>query len=166
MRYWLDTEFQDDGRGLHVLSVGLVAEDGREFYAVCSDFPYATASAWHHANTLPPLPPPGDPAWADTPTIADGLRHFIGETTPEFWAMCSPWDWLAVVRMFGRVEDLPDGWPMIAFDLWQLEHHAGCRCRPEHPGPVHHALVDARWHGLVYDHLVAEHDLTEPPPRP
>ncbi|HEV3363057.1 MAG TPA: hypothetical protein VG795_02755, partial [Acidimicrobiia bacterium] len=117
VRYWVDTEFQDDGERLHVLSVGVVGEDGREFYAVCADFPFPTANQWHHDNTLPLLPARDDPAWADRATIAERLRDFIGDTQPEFWAMCSPWDWLAVVRLFGRVEDLPDGWPMIAFDL-------------------------------------------------
>lgn len=164
VRYWIDTEFQDDGVRLHVLSVGAVAEDGREFYAVCSDFPFAAANEWHHQHTLPLLPPRGHPACADTATVARRLRDFIGYDLPEFWAMCSPWDWLGVVRLFGRIEDAPDGWPMIAFDLWQVEHHAGCRCRPPNPGPAHDALVDARWHRLVYDHLVAEHHLSEPPP--
>lgn len=163
MRYWVDAEFQDDGTELHVMSIALVAEDGREFYAVCSDFPFEQASEWHHEHTLPLLPPPEDPAWGDRAIVAKRLKEFVGDTKPEFWAMCSPWDWLALVRMFGRVEDVPMGWPMIAFDLWQLQHHAGCLCRPENPGPAHDALVDARWHRLVYEHLVTDHQLREPP---
>ena len=157
MRYWVDSEFQDDGAVLHVLSIGMVAEDGGEFYAVCRDFPFDQASDWHHQHTLPLLPSREDEAWADRRTIASRLREFVGEATPEFWAMCSPWDWLAVVRMFGRVEELPPQWPMIAFDLWQLEHEVGCECRPPHSGRAHHALADARWHRLVYEHLREEH---------
>lgn len=34
MRYWYDTEFLEDGRTIDLISIGIVAEDGREYYAV------------------------------------------------------------------------------------------------------------------------------------
>jgi hypothetical protein len=33
MRYWLDTEFIEDGHTIDLISIGIVAEDGRELYA-------------------------------------------------------------------------------------------------------------------------------------
>jgi hypothetical protein len=30
MRYWLDTEFIEDGKTIDLISIGIVAEDGRE----------------------------------------------------------------------------------------------------------------------------------------
>ena len=32
MRYFLDTEFIEDGKTIDLLSIGIVAEDGRELY--------------------------------------------------------------------------------------------------------------------------------------
>lgn len=39
MRYWFDTEFLEDGKTIELISIGIVAEDGREYYAVNSDMP-------------------------------------------------------------------------------------------------------------------------------
>ncbi len=36
MKYWLDTEFIERPYSIDLISVGLVAEDGREFYAESS----------------------------------------------------------------------------------------------------------------------------------
>lgn len=33
MRFWFDTEFFKDGRVIDLISIGVVAEDGREYYA-------------------------------------------------------------------------------------------------------------------------------------
>ena len=45
MRYFYDTEFIEDGETIELVSFGVVAEDGREFYAVSSDFDPASANA-------------------------------------------------------------------------------------------------------------------------
>lgn len=34
MRYFFDTEFYEDGKTIDLVSIGIVAEDGRELYAV------------------------------------------------------------------------------------------------------------------------------------
>lgn len=33
MKYFLDTEFHEDGKTIDLISIGIVAEDGREYYA-------------------------------------------------------------------------------------------------------------------------------------
>lgn len=38
MKYWLDTEYDDSASQVVLISVGVVAEDGREFYAVSTEF--------------------------------------------------------------------------------------------------------------------------------
>lgn len=37
MKYYYDTEFLEDGRTINLISIGIVAEDGREYYAVNSE---------------------------------------------------------------------------------------------------------------------------------
>ena len=37
-RYFYDCEFIEDGRTIELISIGVVAEDGREFYAVSTEF--------------------------------------------------------------------------------------------------------------------------------
>jgi hypothetical protein len=56
-----DTEFIEDGRTIDLISIGLVAEDGREYYAVASDAPWGQIRRhdWLVRNVLPSLPVTG-----------------------------------------------------------------------------------------------------------
>lgn len=46
VRYFYDTEFIEDGQTIELVSIGIVAEDGREYYAVSTDFDPARANPW------------------------------------------------------------------------------------------------------------------------
>ena len=48
MRYFYDTEFIDNGRIIDLISIGVVADDGREFYAVSTEFDPESAGRWAH----------------------------------------------------------------------------------------------------------------------
>lgn len=58
MRYFYDCEFIEDGRTVDLISIGIVAEDGREYYAVNSDMPFDRIRAhdWLMRNVVPSLP--------------------------------------------------------------------------------------------------------------
>ena len=61
MKIYYDTEFLEDGRTIDLISIGLAAEDGREYYAVNSDAPWERIkdSDWLVRNVLPSLPVTG-----------------------------------------------------------------------------------------------------------
>ena len=63
MRYFYDCEFIEDGHTIDLVSIGMVAEDGREFYAVSTEFNPDKAGPWVRANVLPKLPSPASKAW-------------------------------------------------------------------------------------------------------
>lgn len=62
MRYFYDLEFLEDGRTVDLISIGIVAEDGREFYAVAEEAGKGTlhrritAHRWLMENVVPQLP--------------------------------------------------------------------------------------------------------------
>ncbi|MFF4777518.1 3'-5' exoribonuclease domain-containing protein [Microtetraspora fusca] len=58
MRIYHDWEFIEDGRTVDPISVGMVAEDGREYYAVFSDAPWERVHKheWLMTNVWPHLP--------------------------------------------------------------------------------------------------------------
>ncbi|PSF28544.1 hypothetical protein C7H19_24675 [Aphanothece hegewaldii CCALA 016] len=56
MRYWLDTEFIEDGQTIDLISVGIVAENGREYYAINLDCNFGRANDWVIKNVFPHLP--------------------------------------------------------------------------------------------------------------
>jgi hypothetical protein len=46
MKYWLDTEFIARPFTIDLISIGLVAENGREFYAESNETDWSKASPW------------------------------------------------------------------------------------------------------------------------
>ena len=55
MRYWLDTEFIAAPYSIDLISIGLVAEDGCEFYAESNEVDWSKANLWTLANVRPQL---------------------------------------------------------------------------------------------------------------
>jgi hypothetical protein len=58
VRIFYDTEFIDDGKTIDLISIGLVADDGREYYAVNSQFSMdkLARNQWLVDNVFPGLP--------------------------------------------------------------------------------------------------------------
>jgi hypothetical protein len=52
VRYFVDTEFVDDGKTIDLISVGIVAEDGREYYAQSLEVDARHIDNWLFENVL------------------------------------------------------------------------------------------------------------------
>ena len=63
MRYFYDCEFIEDGQTIDLVSIGVVDETDRAFYAVSTEFDPTRAIDWVRRHVLPKLPPMADPAW-------------------------------------------------------------------------------------------------------
>jgi hypothetical protein len=55
VRYFLDTEFIDTGKQIDLVSIAIVAEDGRQIYMQSSEFTQQLASDWVKAHVFPHL---------------------------------------------------------------------------------------------------------------
>lgn len=156
MRYWFDTEFIEDGKTIDLLSIGIVAEDGREFYAESNECDLSRASPWVRENVIPHLTGKAfTRAW-----IRAGVQQFVSEypitegpTKPEFWAYYADYDWVALCQLFGTMMDLPKGWPMYCRDVKQLCDDLGNPTLPKQSTTEHHALADARWTREAWESL-------------
>lgn len=155
LRYFVDTEHTDNGERFELISIAVVCEDGREYYAAVRDYDNSAVTPWIEEHVLPQLPPADDPRWKPRGQIRDELAAFVIGPDIEFWAMCAWSDWSLVVRLFGRFEDTPTSWPMACWDLWQLESELGLTRDDRLPEPegVHDALIDARYHKRIYECL-------------
>jgi hypothetical protein len=143
MRFWYDTEFLEDGRTIDLVSIGVVAEDGREYYAVSTEFDPARAVPWVREHVLPQLPPQADPEWRPRERIKADLLDFLGPD-PELWAWIGPYDHLVLVQLWGDMTALPRHLPRYTREVKQLWEHLGRPPLPPQPGGNHHALDDAR----------------------
>lgn len=149
MKFFLDTEFIEDGKTIDLISIGIVSEDGRTFYEVSSEFDEGRANDWVKANVLPAIQ--GYPR-VSRAEIRNRVLQWVGFNPPEFWGYYADYDWVVFCWLFGRMIDLPKGWPMYCRDIKQLCDSLGNPKLPNQTGE-HHALEDAKWNKKAYEFL-------------
>lgn len=167
MRYFMDFEFLEDGRTIEMISVGIVAEDGRELYAVNGEMPWEriVKHDWLMENVVPSLPL--NPAWEvpmiqwDHPdvksraVIAQEVREFLlHDGAPELWAWCGAFDHVCLAQLYGRMIDLPELFPHHTGELRQRWDDLGCPELPEQEAGLHNALADARHNKVAWDAMM------------
>lgn len=154
-KFFLDTEFIEDGKTIDLISIGIVSADGYEFYEESSEFNRDNASQWVVDNVFPHLTWRGN----TRKVIADKLLSYVNTYNVgniEFWAYFADYDWVALCQLFGPMIALPSGFPMYCRDIKQLADTCGKRyTKPPKPNVQHHALVDAWWDRDFYNHLVS-----------
>jgi hypothetical protein len=157
--YCYDTEFLEDGRTIELISIGIVCEDGREYYAINSDMDtervkndqWLLENVWLHL----PLDRAGQLDVTDTrvkpkSVIANDVRELVlsseNSSGPELWAYFAAYDHVALAQLWGKMIDLPQGIPRYSHDLKQEMDRVGVASSavPKPPN-AHDALADARW---------------------
>lgn len=144
MRYFIDTEFIEDGKTIDLISIGIVSEDLRRLYLESSEVNWRKASKWVRDNVKPYL----SGVTVDRRTIAEEIIKFCDPNKygpPEFWGYYADYDWVVLCQLFGKMIDLPKGWPMYCRDLKQLADDMGNPKLPKQSTIEHHALHDAAW---------------------
>ncbi|WP_019808620.1 polyadenylate-specific 3'-exoribonuclease AS [Saccharomonospora halophila] len=146
MRFFYDTEFIEDGVTIDLVSIGVVDETGREFYAVSTEFDPAKAGPWVREHVLTKLPPPGDRAWRGRERIRADLLDFFGEPAEgiELWAWLAAYDHVVLAQLWGPMPAMPRTLPRFTRDLRQRWEDLGRPRLPGAPDDAHDALADAR----------------------
>lgn len=151
-------------RTIELISIGIVCEDGREYYAVNRDAPWKAIRkhTWLRENVVPSLPQVrgdrrhhiparklaiqfGSPRVKPHSQIADEVRDFLlaGDSAPELWADYGAYDHVVHCWLYGSMVDLPDGLPMFTRDI-QQEADSNKIHIPDQESGAHNALHDAR----------------------
>lgn len=249
-KYFLDTEFHEGfhkplfGRKRHFIdfiSIGIVAEDNREYYAISKDFDIKAAwnafdlkpdineggmkkVYWLRGNVLKPIfaellysghktagieLPKVDPKQftysnfkkfilafgKSNKQIAEEIKDFVdgcecfkyqdkeckgaseyakskSNYYPEFYGYYADYDWAVFCSLFGKMIDLPTGFPMYCKDLKQildgkanddklqlvdknLDWLKYIKNSPNYPKQTneHNALADAKWNKELHQFL-------------
>lgn len=183
MKYFFDTEFIEWAGGIDLVSIGIVSEDGDTFYAESTNFDERNADQWVKDNVLAKLEwwgnenankgfcnsfsqqQPGNTwkteVFGTEALIASELLAWIGNpsTKPEFYAYYGAYDWVLFARLFGRLINLPKGFPMYVMDLKQMMDHERLdsdwkRTVCPDPEGEHNALADAHWNKKLYQSII------------
>jgi hypothetical protein len=159
MKYFFDTEFQASRWSLELISIGIVSEDAREWYA-WDAAALTITDPWLVANVIPKLGHNGSSATfseiKNPDAMAKEIIEFIGDDpNPQFWAYYGAFDWVAFCGIFGGMMALPAGWPWTFRDLRVELDRAGLSHVKDDGRPdEHNALADARWVAEAHAHLL------------
>lgn len=167
MNYYIDTEFWENGphAPIRLISIGIVADDGRELYMENADFDWKKVPRdhWLMENVFPNMEHgDGSRCVYSLGEIAQRITDFVtaSASKPVFYGYFSSYDWVVFCQIFGRMVDLPKGFPMYPMDLKQMMKERGLDSewkRKRCPDPVndHHALVDARWNCALHREILS-----------
>ncbi|WP_284984277.1 3'-5' exoribonuclease [Arthrobacter sp. efr-133-TYG-118] len=156
MKYFYDTEFLDDGHTIEFISIGIVANDGREYYAVNADADWDRIAKheWLMVNVVPQLP--DEMEYKPKAQIrAEVTQFLLAAGQPELWAWFAAYDHVVLSQLFGRMLDLPDGIPMYTHDLRAYLDYTNIKAIPSQVEGHHDALQDARHVKVVHDYVKA-----------
>jgi hypothetical protein len=150
VRFFYDCEFIEDGVTIDLVSIGIVDEEGREYYAVSTEFSPERAGQWVRQHVLSKLPAPSDQAWRSRTRIRQDVLDFLRRDGQEIelWAWFAAYDHVVLAQLWGAMPDLPRPIPRFTHDLRQRWEDVGRPKLPQPPPDAHDALADAR-HNLV-----------------
>ena len=127
MKCFLDCEFTGLHKDTTLISIGIISEDGRKFYAELTDYDKSQINEWIQDNVLDKLRySEGDSDYTTPEWFYCGDREFISEKlgdwlsqfdSVEVWSDCLAYDWVMFCDLFGSAHEIPSNVYYIPFDL-------------------------------------------------
>ena len=182
MKIFFDTEFTGLHQNTTLISIGLVAENGKTFYAELSDYDRAQVNDWIQENVIAHLAQEtgdygglskeintksielcGHVALIDhkQKDIAEYLERWLKQFDQvEIWSDCLAYDWVLFCQLFGHAFNIPKNVYYIPFDICTLMKIKGVAPnvnREEFAGMTgakHNALHDAMVIKACYEKLM------------
>lgn len=180
MRVFFDTEFTGLHQNTTLISIGLIAEDGEEFYAELTDYDKDQIDGWLQDNVMDNLLIMNNGRYAyllspvkdgietefgfagDRVYVAHQLRDWLSQfDSVEIWSDCLSYDWVLFNQLFGHAFNIPKNVYYIPFDICTLMKIKGVDPdinREEFAGMTgakHNALHDAKVIKACYDKLMS-----------
>ena len=164
MKLFFDTEFTGLHKDTMLISIGIVAEDGRSFYAELTDYDKNQVDEWLQKNVIDNLclhnvfefqcslieyKVEGDKNHISI-CLAEWLAQF---DTVEMWSDCLAYDWVLFNDIFGHAFNIPKNVYYIPFDICTLFKIRGID--PDISREEFAELkTDARKHNALWDAMV------------
>ncbi|MEM9008289.1 MAG: 3'-5' exoribonuclease [Cyanobacteria bacterium P01_F01_bin.86] len=175
MRIFFDTEFTGLHQNTRLISMGLITEDERTFYAEFNDYDETQLNEWlrenvvpylqfREANTvMPELNLEHHKMKANRSAVAKVLAAWLAQfESVEMWADYPAYDWVLFCDLFGGSFRLPQGIGYNPFDVATLLKIAGIDPHVDRKVfaglsgmNLHNALDDAKLAKKCYEKAIA-----------
>ena len=160
MNIYFDTEFTGLQQDTDLISIGLIDEKGREFYAELTDYRKELIDDWLQENVIKNLLG-GIEYQSNKELLKYQIYNFLEPYDKvEMWSDCLAYDWVLFNDIFGSAFNIPANVYYIPFDICTLFKIKGINpdiSREEFSGisqKKHNALCDARIIKVCYEKLM------------
>lgn len=171
MNLYFDTEFTGLHKDTTLVSIGIISEDGRTFYAELTDYDKSQVDDWlqeHVINNLSKsigeLSRMADKTVHGTiKEVSEALSLWVSQFDDiKIWSDCLAYDWVLFNHLFGHAFNLPSNIYYIPFDICTLFEVKGIDpdiSREEFinysvEGIKHNSLYDAKVIKSCYEKLI------------
>ena len=170
MKVFFDTEFTGLHKETTLISIGMISEDGKKFYAELTDYDKSQVDDWLQKNVIDNLHGSDTDDDYSVPTYYfKGDKDFVAEKMKkwfsqfwevEIWSDCLAYDWVLFNDLFGHAFNIPENVYYIPFDICTLFKVKGIDpdiSREEFSGMEgnkHNALYDAEVIKVCYEKMM------------
>ena len=175
MNLYFDTEFTGLHKDTTLISIGIISDDGKTFYAELTDYDESQVDEWIKDNVINNLQlssfidgfasPQSDNMVlrCTKKTLKNELGIWLSQFDKvEMWSDCLSYDWVLFNDLFGNAFNLPKNIYYIPFDICTLFKIKGIDpdiSREEFinnsvEGVKHNSLYDAKVIKACYDKLM------------
>jgi len=151
LRYFLDAEFNGSVHPTELISIGIVSDVGKTFYAISDTYNPDTCSTWVKNNVLKTeiLHHFGKEDPCSHEQIRKDLYAFLGDDQfIQFWTWFGAMeDWNLFNKILGVDFATRPGWSNMCYDVRQFMYHGKVKFSdlPQKRQPEHNSLSDALW---------------------
>lgn len=175
MRVFMDSEFTGLHQGSTLISIGLVADNGRQFYAEFTDYDKTQVDDWVKDNVIAHLQFFGETdknfisvisghtlMRGNSKKITSALEDWFKQFKKvELWSDCHHYDMVLFMELFGGAFGIPENMYYIPFDISTMFKVLGIdpdvsrEAFIDRPidGVKHNSLYDAKVIQACYDKL-------------
>lgn len=129
MRIFFDCEFTGLHQNTTLISIGMISEDGRKFYAEASDYDRSQvddwinenvlAYRWYHTNRFE-QDVPYYYVYGNKVSIAHELKKYLNQFDKvELVSDCAHYDMMLFINLFGTAFDIPENVCPTCYDINQ-----------------------------------------------
>ena len=131
-KIFFDTEFTGLHQNTTLISIGLVSECGKTFYAELFDYDKSQVDDWIKSNVLNNLLNQNMlrnsldgtdivRCFCDRLTLREYLKNWLSKfDSVEMWSDCLSYDWVLFNQIFGHAFNVPSNVYYIPFDICTL----------------------------------------------
>lgn len=179
-KLFFDTEFTGLHQKTTLISIGIVSDCGKEFYAEFTDYDHNQIDDWIEQNVINNLHyPDGDVSdcivtedrpndmlvYGNSKEIKFYLEKWLSQFEKvEMWSDCLAYDWMLFNNIFGDAFKIPENVYYIPFDICTLfrmkkinpdiSREKFAKINPEKAKEKHNALYDAKVIKKCYKRLI------------